>query len=53
MAVNTDADAVKYVEVNAHELGGALPVADAILGLAKGTTSIELASGAKKAATAR
>ena len=53
MAVNTDADAVKYVGVDAHELGGALPVTGAIPGLTKGTASIELASGAEKAAATR
>jgi hypothetical protein len=46
-AVNTDADAVKSAGVDAHELGGALPVAGAISGLAKGTASIEFASGAE------
>ena len=36
-----------------HELGGALLVVGAIPGLAKGTASIELASGAEKAAAAK
>ena len=53
MAVNTDVDAAESVGVEAHELGGALPVGGAILGLAKGTASIELASGAEKAAAAK
>ncbi len=49
----SDADTVKSAGINAHELGGALPVAGAIPGLAKGTTSIELASRAEKAAAAK
>ena len=52
-AVDTDADAVKSAGVDAHELGGALSVAGAIPGLTKGTTSIELASTAAKAAAAK
>ena len=52
-AVGTEADAVKPTGADAHELGGALPVAGAIPGLAKGTASIELASRAAKAAAAK
>jgi len=51
--VNTDLDAVESAGVDAHELGGALPVMGAIPGLAKGTASIKLASGAEKAAPAK
>jgi len=51
--MNTDADAVESAGVDTHEVGGALPVAGAIPGLAKGTASIELASGAEKAAAAK
>ena len=51
-AVSTDVDAVESTGVDAHELGGALLVGGAIPGLAKGTASIELASGAEKAAAA-
>src|SRR5712691_25527 len=49
----SDADTVKSAGINAHELGGALPVAGAIPGLAKGIASIELASRAEKAAAAK
>jgi len=51
--VNTDAGAVESAGVDAHELGGALPVVGAMPGLVKGTASIELASGAEKAAAAK
>jgi hypothetical protein len=51
--MNTDADAVESAGVDADEVGGALPVAGAIPGLAKGTASIELASRAAKAAAAK
>jgi hypothetical protein len=42
---NTDADEVDSAGVLAHELGGALPITGDTPGLAKGTTSVELATG--------
>ena len=46
--MNTNADPVESAGVDAHELEGALPVVGAIPGLAKGNTSIKLASGLRK-----
>ena len=51
--MNTDVDAVESMGVDAHEVGGALPVVGTIPGLAKGTASTELASRAEKAAAAK
>jgi len=47
-AMNTDADAVESAGVDAHEVGGALPVAGAIPGLAREPPASSLQAGLRK-----